>query len=80
MNLPEHTLQKAMHERWLGSMLAVILKMKPVNFGSSGSTILSSAFVGRGEGAISTKQLRSSCTPKLFSALPKNTGATSAAL
>ena len=38
----------------------------------------SSAFVGRGLGAISTKQLSSSCTPKLLSAEPKNTGATSA--
>ena len=59
-NLPEHTLQNAIQERWLGSMLAVILKMKPVNFSSSGLTIRSSAFVGFGDGAISTKQSRSS--------------------
>ena len=59
-------------------MLAVILKMKPVNFGSSGSTMRSSAFVGRGDGAILMKQLSSSCTPKLLRAEPKKTGATSA--
>ena len=59
-------------------MLAVILKLKPLNFGSSGLTVRSSANVGRGLGAICTKQSNSSFTPKLFSADPKKTGATSA--
>ncbi len=39
-------------------MLAVILKMKPVNLGSSGCTSRSSALTGRGLGAISTKQFQ----------------------
>ena len=52
-------------------MLAVILKIKPVNLGSSGITSRSSACTGRGAGAISTKQLSSSCTPKLFKAEQK---------
>lgn len=50
--LAEQILQNAMQERWLGSILAVILKMKPVNLGSSGSTMRSSALVGLGDGAI----------------------------
>ena len=54
---------------------AYLTEMKPVNFGSSGFTMRSTAFVGRGDGAISTKQSSSSCTPKLFSAEPKKTGA-----
>ena len=79
-NFPEQTLQKAMQERWLGSMLAVILKMKPVNFFSSGVTSRSSAITGRGAGAILQKQSSSSCTPKLVSAEPKKTGASMASL
>ena len=51
-----------------------------MNLGSSGFTTRSSALVGRGEGAISTKQSSNSCTPKLFKAEPKKTGAVSAAL
>ena len=34
IGLPEQIIQNATQERWLGSMLAVILKMNPVNFGS----------------------------------------------
>ena len=52
-NLPLHTLQNAIHDLWLGSIFAVILNMNPVNLGSSGSTILSSALVCLGLGAIS---------------------------
>ena len=48
-------MQKAMQERWLGSILAVILKMKPVNLGSSGSTRRSSAWVGFGDGALALR-------------------------
>ena len=44
------------------------------NFSSSGRTILSSAFLATGGGAISTKQSSSSLTPKLLMAEPKNTG------
>ena len=39
----------------------------------------STASTGSGAGAISTKQSRSSFTPKVLRAEPKNTGATSAA-
>ena len=67
MKRPEQTLQNATHERWLGSMFAVILKMNPVNFSSSGCTSRSSAMTGRGHGAILTKLSgilhRSLCRP-----------------
>ena len=59
-------------------MLAVILKMKPLNFGSYGLTVRSSANVGRGLGAICTKQSNRSFTPNLFSTDPTETGANSA--
>ena len=56
-------------------MFAVILNMNPENLFSSGLMSRSTACVGRGHGAISTKQFNISWTPKLFSAEPKNTGA-----
>ena len=64
-----------MRSRCLGSMLAWILKMKPVNFDSSGATIREEVSRGLGLGAMSTKVSSISCTPKLLTALPKNTGA-----
>lgn len=79
-NIPEHTLQNAMHDRWFGSMFAVILNMNPLNVGSSGCMVFSSAVVGPGGGAICTKQSSSSFTPKLLSADPKKTGAICASL
>ena len=75
LNVPEQTFTKAIRSRWFGSMLACILKTKPVNFSSSGDTIRSSVSRGRGVGAISIKQSSISRIPKLFKAEPKNTGA-----
>lgn len=69
----------ARRSRCLGSMLACILNTNPVNFSSSGSTWRTSDVLGRGDGAISTNVSRSSDTPKLFSAEPKNTGCCSPA-
>ena len=75
-NLPEHTLTKAMQERWLGSILAWILNTNPEKPSSSGFISLSSATVGLGDGAILTKQSSNSLTPKVLRAEAKNTGAT----
>ena len=58
-------------------MLAWILKTKPVIFGSAGSTVRVSVCEGRGEGAMRMKHSSSSRTPKLLTAEPKKTGATS---
>ena len=58
-------------------MLAWILKMKPVIFGSEGSTGRVSVGAGRGEGAMRTKHSNNSRTPKLLTAEPKKTGASS---
>ena len=54
--------------------MACILNTKPLNFSSSGLTNLESDSFGLGVGAISTKQSKSSLTPKLFKAEPKKTG------
>ena len=59
-----------------GSIFACILKIKPVSFSSSGFTTLELAFTGLGRGAIFIKISSISWMPKLFTALPKNTGAT----
>ncbi len=56
-------------------MLACILNTNPVIFASEGSTARVSVVEGRGEGAMRMKHSRSSRTPKLFTADPKNTGA-----
>ena len=63
-----------MRSRCLGSMLAWILNTKPENFGSLGATLR--VFAGRASGAgdNSTTASSSDCTPKLFTAEPKNTG------
>src|SRR5690606_37574316 len=75
-NLPEHILKKAMRFLWLGSILAWILKTKPLNLFSSGLTSRSSVFLLFGGGAMLIKVSSISCTPKLLTAEPKNTGAT----
>ena len=49
----------------------------PVNFFSSGSTTRTSVWRGCVLGAISVKVSNNSCTPKLFTAEPKKTGAIS---
>src|SRR3546814_4723938 len=49
-----------------------ILNTKPLSFGSAGSTMRVVVSRGRGDGAWRTKKSRSSCTPKLFTAEPKN--------
>ena len=77
-NVPEQIFRKAMRSRWFGSMLAWILKTKPVIFSSAGSTIRVSVGAGRGEGAMRMKHSSNSFTPKLLTAEPKKTGASSA--
>ena len=67
---------KAIQLRWFGSIFAWILNTNPVKLFSSGLIFRSSASIGRGEGAISTKQSNNSLTPNVLSAEPKNTGAT----
>ena len=64
-----------MRSRCLGSMFAWILKMNPVNLDSSGATSRLDVSRGLGLGAMSMKVSSISCTPKLFTALPKKTGA-----
>ena len=73
--LPEHTRRKATRSRCCGSMLAWILNTKPVNVSSSGATTRPVVARACGPGACSTKKSSSGCTPKLFTAEPKNTGA-----
>ena len=62
-------------------MLAWILKIKPVNSVSVGSTSSPSSTVStaEGAGAKSTKASRKVCTPKPVKADPKNTGVNSPA-
>ncbi|MCY1438014.1 hypothetical protein D9M71_541960 [compost metagenome] len=72
--LPEQMRMKAMRSRCFGSMFAWILKMKPENFSSTGSTVRSLATRASGRGAQSTTASRTWSTPKLPSAVPKNTG------
>ena len=55
-------------------MFAWILKTKPLKTSSSGRTSRVSVAYGCGGGAHSTKASISSSTPKLFNAVPKNTG------
>ena len=74
VNFPEQIRKKAIRSRWARSMFAWILKTKPEKAVSSGETIRVIAARGPGGGAISTKASRSSRTPKLLMALPKNTG------
>ena len=74
VSLPEHTRMKAMRSRWLGSMLAWILKTTPVMAFSVASTVRVAAFWLRGGGACAISASRMSRTPKFLSALPKNTG------
>ena len=63
-----------MRSRWRGSMLAWILKTKPVNGGSIGATSRRVPSRGCGGGAHSTSACRISCTPKLLMPEPKKTG------
>ena len=71
---PEQTRMKAMRSRWFGSMLAWILKTKPVMRFSCAATRRVSADCARGGGANSASASMRSRTPKFFSAEPKNTG------
>ena len=70
---------KAIRSRCPGSMFAWILNTKPVIFGSAACTTRSSAVRGKGPGECLTNELRSSRTPKLLTAEPKNTGVCRAA-
>ncbi|MNZ30687.1 hypothetical protein D3C78_479650 [compost metagenome] len=65
---------KAMRSRCFGSMFAWILNTKPENFSSVGSTTRSWVARDSGFGAQSTMQSSTWSTPKLPSAVPKNTG------
>ena len=69
----------AIRSRCPGSMFAWILNTKPVSFGSPGSTRRSIAMRALGPGECWTNALRSSRTPKLLTAEPKNTGVCCAA-
>ena len=73
-NLPEQMRMYAMRSRCFGSMFAWILKMKPENASSLGSINSPPTSRPCGGGAWCRKPLRISSTPKLFIALPKNTG------
>ena len=55
-------------------MFAWILNTKPENFGSAALTTRSIAARGKGAGECFTNELKSSRTPKLLTAEPKNTG------
>jgi hypothetical protein len=63
-----------MRSRCFGSMLAWILKTKPVNGASAGCTMRAPPSRGCGGGAHSTSACRISRTPKLLMPEPKNTG------
>jgi len=68
---------KAMRSRCCLSMLAWILKTKPVSLSSSGLTMRVLAGRGKGAGAKSLKASSSSAMPKLLIAEPKKTGVSS---
>ncbi|MCY1454833.1 hypothetical protein D9M71_719250 [compost metagenome] len=68
---PEQTRTKAMRSRWRGSILAWILKTKPVNLPSFGSTTRVSVLRASGGGDSSHSASSSDCTPKLLIAEPK---------
>ena len=70
---------KAMRSRCAGSMLAWILKTKPLSLDSSLVTSREVVARGPGAGALSTKASSSGVTPKLLIAEPKNTGVCSPA-
>jgi len=74
VNRPEQMRMNATRSRCCGSMFAWILNTKPVSFSSAGATSRVVVARGRGAGACSTKKSSSSCTPKLLTAEPKNTG------
>ena len=76
-NFPETILKKAILSLCFGSRLACILKTNPENLSSSGLMNLKSVSLPLGEGEISQNVSNNSLTPKLFTAEPKNTGATS---
>lgn len=65
---------KAILSWCLGSILAWILKIKPVSLPSDATTSRSSATRDRGVGAHSVKPSSMQSTPKLPKAVPKNTG------
>lgn len=56
--------------------ICMYLRINPVNFGSVGCIILLSVFLDLGIGEILINVSNNSLTPKLFTAEPKNTGAT----
>ena len=75
--VPEHIFIKAMRSRWFGSMLACILNTKPVILGRRERRCGSRWSRGAARGLCVMKHSSNSRTPKLFTAEPKNTGATS---
>ena len=77
--LPDTIRIKAIRSRCLGSIFAWILNTKPENFSSSASTWRSAVSRGWGAGAHAVKPSNIWSTPKLPSAVPKNTGVSSPA-
>ena len=75
VSTPEQTRTKATRSRCLGFMFAWILNTKPLKSARSGSIgEPSSASRTCGHGAYCTSASRNDSSPKLVSALPKNTG------
>ena len=71
---PDASRTNAMRSRCFGSMFAWILNTNPDTGFSSGNTARSRAGCERGGGASFATPVRSSRTPKLLTAEPKNTG------
>ena len=71
---PETMRTNATRSRCAGSMLAWILKTRPVKPASAGSTVRSVAARGCGGGAISTNVSSIASTPSPPRAMPKKTG------
>ena len=74
LKCPEQTRANATRSLCFASMFACILKTKAETFLSVGGTILVWLGCGLGFGANSAIPCNNSLTPKLFIALPKNTG------
>ncbi len=71
LKVPETCRMNAIRSRWLGSMFAWTLKMKPVTSSRVGGICSSPAGCGRGGGAYFAIASISSVTPKFFRADPK---------
>ena len=75
LNSPLPILTKAIRSRWLGFILAWILKTNPENSGSSAANFSSPLTIcSWGAGAKLTKLSKKVSTPKLVKAEPKKTG------